>query len=143
MEKYNATLKLTSIIDDSQDDKIEFIADCGFYFKNDTYFIMYEEKKEMGMNDCSVTIKVKDDNVSIMRKGEFSSKMVYKNGDVSEVMYHTPYGEISMYITTKSVKNALSVMGGKMELLYDMEIEGEKSNHYLLLEVSLNKNEGE
>lgn len=138
MKKYNATLTITSVINSDESDKMEFVTDGAFYLKNGSYYILYDEKEEMGMADCSVTIKVSDSDVSISRKGEFSSKMLYKAGEASEFLYNTPYGRFPVILTTQEINNNLNVMGGRIEILYGITISNEENFHSLTVEVKAN-----
>ena len=138
MKKYNATLTITSVINSDESDKMEFVTDGAFYLKNGSYYILYDEKEEMGMADCSVTIKVSDSEVNISRKGEFSSKMLYKTGEASEFLYNTPYGRFPVILTTQEINNNLNVMGGRIEILYGITISNEENFHSLTVEVKAN-----
>ena len=136
MDKYNATLTITSVI--NNDENIELITEGAFYFKNGSYYILYDEKEEMGMANCSVTVKVSDKEVTISRKGDFSSKMLYKTGEASEFLYNTPYGRFPVILDTQKIENNLSVMGGKIEILYSVTIRDEENSHSLMIEVKSN-----
>ena len=35
-----------------ESEKIELVTDGSFYFKNGSYYILYDEKEEMGMANC-------------------------------------------------------------------------------------------
>ena len=138
MKNYNATLTITSIINSDEADKMEFVTDGAFYLKNGSYYILYDEKEEMGMADCAVTIKVSESEVNISRKGEFSSKMLYKTGEASEFLYNTPYGRFPVILTTQEINNNLNVMGGRIEILYGITISNEENFHSLTVEVKAN-----
>ena len=87
------------------------------------------------MANCSVTIKVCEDEVSISRKGEFSSKMLYKAGEASEFLYNTPYGKFPVILSTQKIDKKLSVMGGRLEILYCITISNEENQHSLIIDV--------
>ena len=126
---------MTSVITSDTEDKLEFVTDGAFYFKNNSYYILYNETEEMGMAKCSVTIKVSDNEVTVSRKGEFSSKMLYKNASSSEFLYNTPYGSFPVVLSTEKIKNNLTVLGGVLELIYSMSISGEISSHLMKIAV--------
>ena len=136
MDKYNATLTITSVI--NNDEKIEFITEGAFYFKNGSYYILYDEKEEMGMANCLVTVKACEDKVSVSRKGDFSSKMLYKTGEASEFLYNTPYGRFPVILDTQKIYNNLSVMGGRLEIFYSVTIRDEENSHSLMIDVKSN-----
>ena len=135
MKKYNATITITGVINSDEAEKTEFITEGAFYFKNGSYYILYDEKEELGMANCSVIVKVSEDEASVNRTGDFSSKMHYKAGEMTEFLYHTPYGKFPVILSTHEIKNKLSVMGGKLEILYSITISNEENYHMLSIEV--------
>ena len=135
MKKYNATITITGVINSDDAEKTEFITDGAFYFKNGAYYILYEEKEELGMANCSVMVKVGEKEASVNRSGEFSSKMNYKPGEVTEFLYHTPYGKFPIILSTQEINNNLNVMGGKLEILYSVTISNEENFHSLTIQV--------
>ena len=139
MKNYNATLTITSVINSDETEKMEFMTDGAFYFKNGSYYILYDEKEEMGMANCSVTIKVSSDEVTIKRKGDFSTNMLYKTGEATEFLYNTPYGKFPVILTTQEIKNNLNIMGGRIEILYCISISNEDNYHSLTVDVKPNQ----
>ncbi len=135
MKKINATITITSIINSDEAEKTEFITEGAFYFKNGSYYILYDEKEELGMANCSVVVKVSENGASVNRTGDFSSKMYYKAGEATEFLYHTPYGKFPVILSTQKIKNSLNVMGGKLEIIYSVTINNEENYHVLRIEV--------
>lgn len=135
MKKYNATIKITGVINSDETEKTEFITEGAFYLKNGSYYILYDEKEELGMANCSVIVKVSENGASVNRTGDFSSKMYYKAGEVTEFLYHTPYGKFPVILSTQEIKNNLNVMGGKLEIFYSITISNEENHHVLRIEV--------
>lgn len=135
MKKINATITITSIINSDEAEKTEFITEGAFYFKNGSYYILYDEKEELGMANCSVIVKASEDVASVNRTGDFSSKMYYKKGEATEFLYHTPYGKFPVILSTQEIKNNLNVMGGKLEIIYSVTINNEENFHVLGIEV--------
>lgn len=139
MKNYNATLTITSVINSDETEKMEFMTDGAFYFKNGSYYILYDEKEEMGMANCSVTIKASSEEVTIKRKGDFSTNMLYKTGEATEFLYNTPYGKFPVILTTQEIKNNLNIMGGRIEILYCISISNEDNYHSLTVDVKPNQ----
>ena len=139
MKNYNATLTITSVINSDETEKMEFMTDGAFYFKNGSYYILYDEKEEMGMANCSVTIKASSEEVTIKRKGYFSTNMLYKTGEATEFLYNTPYGKFPVILTTQEIKNNLNIMGGRIEILYCISISNEDNYHSLTVDVKPNQ----
>lgn len=135
MKKHNATVKITSVINSDENEKSEFVTDGAFYLKNGSYYILYEEKEEMGMADGTVTVKVSEDGVSVTRKGGFSSRMNYRTGTSYETLYNTPYGSFPIMISTREINENLNITGGRIEILYSVTISREENFHSLAIEV--------
>ncbi len=135
MKKINATITITGVINSDEAEKTEFITEGAFYFKNGSYYILYDEKEELGMADCSVIVKVSENEASVNRTGDFSSKMYYKSGEVTEFLYHTPYGKFPVILSTQEIKNNLNIMGGRLEIFYSVTISNEENYHMLRIEV--------
>ena len=133
----NALIKIkTSTADD---DTIELMTQGAYYEKNNSYYILYEENEEMGMSNCSVIIKVNGDEVQVTRKGDFSSKMIYKEGDRFEFLYHMPYGAMPIVSTTKKVKINLDENGGDIKLVYHLSVNDENTVNVLRITVEKGK----
>ena len=81
----------------------ELISEGKFYKSGDKFFIFYSESDTEETSACSVMITVEKDKVTMSRKGEFSSKMVYKEGLTDSVSYHTPFGDMLMMLKTEKV----------------------------------------
>ena len=140
MDKENALISIKNNSEAFGDEAFEFVCVGGYYEKNGTRYIMYEEKEEMGMADCSVMIKVCGNEVTVSRKGAISSKMVYKTGDVTQFIYHMPYGDMPIILNTKKIKNTLDDNGGRLNLFYTITMNGEEHEHSMIIDVKLNDN---
>lgn len=141
MKKNNATITITSVINSDEAEKTEFITEGAFYFKNGSYYILYDENEELGMANCSVIVKVSEDRASVSRTGDFASKMNYKAGEATEFLYHTPYGKFPVILSTQEIKNNLNVMGGRLEIIYSVTINSEENYHVLGIEVKTEESE--
>ncbi len=133
--KNNAKISIRSMRDNDENDIIELVADGGFYEKNGSWYIFYEEKEEMGMQNCSVMIKVTDEKTVVTRKGDFYSKMVYKVGSADEFIYNTPYGAMTMVLKTHKNNYCFNENGGELELEYSIRFQNEQSKNTLTVSV--------
>lgn len=134
--KDNATIRIKSICV-SDEDIIEMICTGGYYEKNGNKYIIYDEKEEMGMANCSVMIKIAPEEVTVTRKGDFSSKMLYKPGKVTEFIYYMPYGSTNVTLNTKNVKQEFDEKGGELKLSYCLTIGGEEHNNVMTVKVEV------
>ena len=137
MAKDNATITIINDSDAFGDEKMELVTVGSYYEKNGARDIMYDEKEEMGMADCSVMIKETEGEVTVSRKGAFMSKMRYCPGKATEFIYHMPYGNMSVVLYTKKINSSFDETGGKLSLFYTLEMHGEKYEHSLSVRVKL------
>lgn len=137
LAKDNATITIINNSDAFGGEKMELVTVGGFYEKNGARYIMYDEKEEMGMADCSVMIKEADGEVTVSRKGAFMSKMRYCPGKATEFIYHMPYGNIPVILYTKKIKSCFDSNGGRLTLFYTLEMQGEIYEHSLSVKVRL------
>ncbi len=118
----------------------ELISEGKFYRSGDKFYIFYSESDTEETSACSVMITVEKDKVTMSRKGEFSSKMVYKEGLTDSVSYHTPFGDMLMMLKTEKVVNELTELGGNLRLCYKLIINGEEMDNDLELSVKVERN---
>ncbi len=137
--KNNAKISIKSMRDNDENDIIELVVDGGFYEKNGSWYIFYDEKEEMGMQNCSVMIKINEDKTVVTRKGDFYSKMEYKAGCSDEFLYNTPYGTMEMILKTHKNIYFFDQGGGKLELEYSIKFQNEQSKNTLTVSVCSNK----
>ena len=137
MNKDNARLTIINESDAFGEERLELITDGAYFQKNGTTYIMYDENKEMGMPNCSVTIKYDGKDVLITRKGDFSSRMYYRPGKATEFLYQMPYGSIPVIIYTKKVNASLDSNGGSLNLYYTVNMQN--SDFEYSLEVSVER----
>lgn len=134
----NATIKVTSRKNDDED-KIEYITSGMFGFKNHSWYILYEESEEMGMLNSKVTVKINSDDVTVVRTGDFKSKMTYKKGVSTEFIYHLPYGTLPIVIDTKSIEYSFDDNGGSLKMIYHLSVNEENEEN--IMEITVKKDE--
>lgn len=135
MAKDNAEVIITNYSDAFGDDSMEFKTKCGYYEKDSVRYIMYNETDDSGMKGCAVMIKVDSDEVTVTRKGDFSSKMPYKNGQTTEFTYRMPYGSIPVTLKTKKIRSEFNDEGGILRLFYSLTMQGESHEHSMTVKV--------
>lgn len=81
-----------------------------------------EETGEITKSDISLSLR--DGKITMERKGEFSSTMVFAKGQRFEGVYHTPYGEMDMAVFTKEAACRFGLTEGNIHLKYQLNIQG-------------------
>ncbi len=132
----NAIIKVVAKhIQNGESDNVELITDGSFYMKGNKFYVLYRENEEMGMADCSVTIVVDGDTVTMRRRGGYELKLTYCEGESESVVYYMPFGEINMTQATKKVSRSLDENGGSIKIIYDLSIAGEVQTNKLDIEI--------
>lgn len=135
MNKDNAELTIINESDAFGEERLELITDGAYYQKNGTTYIMYDEKEEMGMPNCSVTVKYDGRDVVVTRKGDFSSRMNYCPGKATEFLYQMPYGSIPVIIYTKKLTAKLDSDGGSLALYYTVNMQNSDFEYSLRFKI--------
>ncbi|KEF38461.1 hypothetical protein M670_02087 [Schinkia azotoformans MEV2011] len=96
------------------------------YSKEDATFLAYKEMME-NVGQISNVIKVKGDEVSIMRSGGVSMRQTYKKGATTSGSYQSPYGMMEMVAKTENIDfiNRIDSRKAKLILSYQLQMQGE------------------
>lgn len=114
---------------------LEVSTEGGFYLRNGSYFLVYNEYTELG--EISVLIKVSGDRVVIRRSGACQAKMEYRKDFKQEVLYQIPYGGMLIDLETEEVINGLHFDGGYLELVYKLTVNRETYHNRMRLDVAI------
>jgi len=105
------------------DEPVEVISAGTYMRKDDTHYLSYEEADEDG-NITKNRIKVTPSSVEMTKQGGITTQMVFAKGQKHFACYETPFGELTLGMTTKSVK--VTEENGQLAaaLRYDLEVNG-------------------
>lgn len=113
--------------DDSEPDEIALITNGSFYKKNKKYYLIYDETEYSGMGDTKTTLKIDKDIVTLIRTGASPSQMIFEENEHHVGLYNTPFGSYTIGVKTKSIENNITDLGGSLKLLYDIDLNCEKT----------------
>ncbi len=110
---------------DDQTDTIEFTSEGRYGYKDNEYFITYDEGQ---MYDEKLEVKTRllikaDNSVVLERKGAVNSKMLIESGKRNSCFYNTPIGDLVISIYGKKIEHNLDENGGKINLEYTIDSE--------------------
>lgn len=128
MKEYNAEIKIESHQENEEGtESFSQSLPCKFMYKGRKAYILYRSE--------GITSKIHAEcgKVIITRMGEFSSEMIYGNGEEQAFFYRTPYGEIEMKLLTESVFVELDDSGGKIELKYKLLFSGNENKNRVVI----------
>ncbi|HHY73812.1 MAG TPA: DUF1934 domain-containing protein [Bacillus bacterium] len=96
------------------------------YSKEDATFLAYKEMME-NVGEISNIIKIKTDEVTIIRSGGVSMRHTYKKGATTSGHYQSPYGMMEMVTKTENVDYTYSTKSQKAKLVlsYQLQMQGE------------------
>ncbi len=79
-----------------------------------------ENNAETGPEETTVTV-FKNDTVSIVRNGQFSSEMMVEKNNRHLTFYRTPYGELTMGIYGNQVEWSRDDKGAVLKMRYSLD----------------------
>ena len=85
--------------------------------------LRYHESALTGMEGTVTTFEVKGPQVILTRTGKVNSQMVFEEGRRHLSMYNTPYGALSVGVSTRRMRSDLRRDGGSIEIHYAIEID--------------------
>lgn len=140
MKDKQVKLTVEGIIDSSEDEKpgrMRLVTFGRLSRKDEAWKLKYNEiAADSGKH--SVTITMDKDVVTMDRLGEFSTSMVFKDGQRHEGLYNTPFGALDMGVFPTKVAYHIDEKGkGNIELKYQLDIEGRfASFHQLNIDIT-------
>ena len=106
------------------DEPIEVISAGTYMRKENTHYLSYEEADENG-KITNNRIKITDTAIEMVKKGTVTTQMMFLLGEKQYACYATPFGDLTLGITTKKISVADNGNGLVANLLYGLEINGE------------------
>lgn len=110
----------------------EFVTTGQYFLKNGAYYIIYNESVITGMEGTSTVLKAEGSRVSLNRMGANQYKQVFETGLNHQGYYVTPYGTMCMSVSSSKVEVDLTETGGRINLEYELEVDGQKLSSNLL-----------
>lgn len=118
------TVKSSVSVDD--DELIEVVTPGEFSILKDSFKVEYDETKLSGMEGTKTTMIIKDKRFELIRSGSTETNMEFERNKQSISLYKTPYGAMGVTIDTKKLDINVDENGGKVEIVYTLDIEGQQ-----------------
>lgn len=87
------------------------------------YTVSYQETELTGMEGTTTRLHIDKGRATLLREGNVNSQMVFEEGRRHLSMYETPYGALSIGISTRRMRSTLGEAGGDIEIDYAIEID--------------------
>lgn len=121
--KTNALITLSGVHDlEDEKNKVELTTLGTYIKKDDKYYITYEGSELTGYQNTTTTLKIKDGCVSMIRFGTSGTQMVFEEDKTYTGFYETPYGNLSVGVTTTAMRVDIDDDGGEIDLDYLIEM---------------------
>ncbi|MDE3840357.1 DUF1934 domain-containing protein [Bacillus methanolicus] len=118
----------TEIHQDGNKETFELITFGRYYQKGESSFLQYEEVLEEGR--INTTVKISGQEVLILRSGAVKMRMRFQEQKTFAGTYETPYGVLQTSASTKRINQSLYNNTGSLELVYDLQMQGQDSGTY-------------
>ncbi|WP_104373759.1 DUF1934 domain-containing protein [Desulfocucumis palustris] len=120
------TVKGTQTNEFGEKDTIELVTRGNYYYKNNSYYIVYNESRLSGLEGTTTSLKAEPDRVTLNRMGAAEMKQIFQEGVHNQGMYVTSCGSLEMRVLPRKVKVLLDHSGGSIDLGYDIEMGSKK-----------------
>lgn len=106
-----------------EDEPVEVISAGTYLRKDDTHYLSYEEADEDGKITKN-RIKITPDSIEMTKQGGITTQMIFMMGQKQYACYETPFGELTLGMTTKHIKVTEENRQLFAALRYDLEVNG-------------------
>lgn len=104
-------------------DAIELVTSGEMNRETDGYIVTYREAPGEGLGDTTTTLMIEGPRVTLVRSGDVHTQMVFEQGRRHISYYDTAEGSVTVGVLATRVKSSLTERGGKIDLVYDVEID--------------------
>ncbi|HAR4332647.1 TPA: DUF1934 family protein [Staphylococcus aureus] len=111
----------------NEKEKFEFTTE-GTWQQRQSNFIRYVEQIEDAT--VNITIKVDDDSVKLIRKGDINMNLHFVEGQTTTTFYDISAGRIPLEVKTLRILHFVSGDGGKLKIHYELYQDNEKMGSY-------------
>ena len=109
---------------ESQDenDIVEFTTSGKLSKRNGKHYISYRESEMTGMDGALTVVTVEENCVTITRGGRYKTNLILESGKRHLCPYLTPFGQMTMGVSTGKIQSNLENNGGKIKVDYTLEL---------------------
>ena len=106
---------------DGEKEKIEFITDGSFAIRKNKLFIYYNENEASGYEGFTTTITAEPNNITLSRKGKYTTSLLLSKNERHLCHYQTDYGDMMLGVNTSDISLDFNENGGKLYVNYSLE----------------------
>lgn len=118
------TIRSEQHFEDMAPDSIELVTEGSLTPTGEGGLILsYQESELTGLEGTTTRLHIGKGRATLLREGSVNSQMVFEEGRRHLSMYETPYGALSIGVSTKRMRSTLGESGGDVEIDYAIEID--------------------
>lgn len=121
--KKNVVITVRGLQRQTEDEPVEVISAGTYLRKDNTHYLSYEEADEDGKITKN-RIKITPDSIEMTKQGGITTQMIFIKGQKQYACYETPFGELTLGMTTKYIKVTEENLQLSVALRYDLEVNG-------------------
>ena len=106
---------------------IQLVTDGIMEFRNGGWDISYEESELTGLAGVTTTFRIEPGMVSLTRKGNLSSNMIFQENVEHDSLYQIPFGALMLSVKATRVFFDIVPDGGMIDLSYNICIENSEA----------------
>ena len=109
--------------DEEEPDSLEFFTDGQYLFRDNVGCLSYLESEVTGLEGTRTSVTILPDQVVVDRDGTVKSRMIFKEGSKSSFLYSTPFGQATLGVDTRHIRQSVDESGGQVEMDYVVDME--------------------
>ncbi len=114
-----------------EESRIELVTVGRHHLKNGINYIAYQDSDANGMAGTDTLLKIGEDWVTLLRKGQIEHMQEFKLQESSTSLYRTPYGDMTLTVLTNNLEISFGSVSGTVDIGYELLVDGQwqSANH--------------
>lgn len=142
MKKKQLISLLSVQIQDGERTESELFTNAEITFNKNCITITYEDTEATGFEGSITSVKVNENEASVMRTGTSNSLLLLEKDKKTYCQYGTPFGMFQIGVYTHTIQNTLNE-DGKLYLKYTLDLNASKlSDNEITITIQNNNQKG-
>ncbi len=111
---------------EDENEPIEVVTPASYYCRNGKHYVVYDELTEGTPGVTKNEIKISgNDSLEIIKRGIANSHMIFEKNKKNLTYYQTPYGQMLVGVSTKSMEVKVTEKNIDVSLDYELDVNHE------------------